>query len=213
MERDIQKRVDFWKQRNNPEEYLQLNSLLGKGHHTGAIFCTRKKIIPNEVKKIFMNSNRIAEIKNLPYGLTHLKCDNCYFDMNATFDFPPCLEILSLKNMDIWYEDFLNLLQKLPPTLKRLDISSTRFRTEWIPLLPKNLAWLDVSSTDIETYPFVNENTKVYYTNTPFNNKITQKKNQVKILKEDLMMKTWHPSRLMNWCFDEEEKTEWLSYA
>ena len=34
-----------------------------------------------------------------------------------------------------------------------------------------------------------------------------------KAIKEDLMIKTWHPSRLMNWCLDEEDRLDMLSYG
>lgn len=31
---------------------------------------------------------------------------------------------------------------------------------------------------------------------------------RLKIYEEELVVKTWHPSRLMNWCLDTEEKRD-----
>ena len=39
----------------------------------------------------------------------------------------------------------------------------------------------------------------------------TKAKSKIYDLKEDLIAKTWHPTRYLEWCFDEDEKAEFVS--
>jgi hypothetical protein len=39
----------------------------------------------------------------------------------------------------------------------------------------------------------------------------TKAKSKIYDLKEDLMAKTWHPTRYLEWCFDEDEKAEFIN--
>jgi hypothetical protein len=166
----VQQRVNFWKNLENHEnEWLHLNKMFYKIDR----YYFDTLLIPEETKKLFMRSNKVFHLKNLP-NLTHLNCSNCYFETNSEFAFPETLQFLSLEQIDIEPNTFIKLLKALPQNLEVLNVNETPFRSEYIEFLPKNLKVLKVNSTCIEEFPFVNPETKVSFEDTPYEKSLSR---------------------------------------
>jgi hypothetical protein len=207
----IQTRFQSWKRLPKHEDHwLHLNSLY---HKEGSHYFHENifKMIPKDVKKLFMSHNILGNLKNIPYGITHLHLGNCFFSYDYIYEFPPKLEFLSLRNADIMYGDIPRILKALPQNLHTLILCNTKFQDEWVCFLPRNLKVLNVRGTMITQYPFVNHNTKVLYEDTPYDTFLKKTKKRCMTLKEDLMIYTWHPNRMFDWCLDFEEQQELLS--
>ena len=73
-----------------------------------------------------------------------------------------------------------------------------------IKFVEKHKPW-DWFSISLNDFGYFNNNPIDYY---------KKRKNETikktKIIKEELIMKTWDPDRLINWCFDIEERKEWF---
>ena len=128
----------------------------------------------------------------------------------------------------------LTSLPPLPASLKVLYCSNTPLST--LPELPASLQELVCFKTPLTTLPELPASLKdLCCYNCP--NLIIQRKQDetiqdytkrwkviyeilrrdeiilcCKAVKEELMIKTWHPSRVIDWCWDEEEKAEWRQY-
>ncbi len=211
MDSTIPLRIKSWESLPNREDqWLHLNSLFHKDglkHFNENYF----KIIPPTVKKLFMSHNSLDGIKNIPSSVTHLHLGHCFFSFDRKYEFPPNLEFISLRNAEIMYWDIINLLKALPQNLHTLILCDTHFQDDWVCFLPKNLKILNVRGTMIQKYPFVSYDTKVLYEETPYEFSIKKAKENIKKIKEDLMIKTWETKRMFDWCLDIEDQEYLLS--
>ena len=157
--------------------------------------------LPTTLKYLRCNCNNIKKLpNNLPANLREIYCNNMpLIDLPDTL--PASLEILSCNNTMITC-----LPETLPTNLKGLYCNYTRLNS-----LPYNLPDRIINpilgeglwcyNTNLPN-PRQEESVKDYYTRITHEERETRKRilMRLRIVKEELIAKTWHTSRVVEWC-------------
>ncbi len=189
--------------------------------------------LPTGLKVLILNELKMLHtpITSLPDSLQHLRIQRC--SMNITIPSLP-----NLTHLNILHCPHLQQIKEFSDTLKNLVISGETECT-YLPALP-NITHLILSSSTLLHLPRLPESL-VYINcyklkNVPIKNEwepiadyvvrwnanIDRIENELErtrciqrcaAVKEALIARTWAMERLIDWCFDEEEKTEWMSCA
>ena len=144
----------------------------------------------------------------LPHSLKALDCSNCPL-LTTLPELPQSLAHLVCYNCPL-----LTTLPELQQSLEGLLCSNCPLLTT-IPELPQSLTWLDCDNCP--NLIFIPESALKYISSelleTINSNYLKWRQEQALnlfssktgLLYEDLIRKTWHPDRVVDWCWDTEE--------
>lgn len=182
--------------------------------------------LPSSLKVLKCHYTNISSLPELPSSLMVLFCANT--NISNLPEFPPNLVGLNCENINI------TSIPKLPSTLKYLTINKCKKLVDILEI-PQTLVTFSCEDTNLYLLPelldpwwmscrecpnlFVQsierESTESYIKRwQPIWEKMREIERRdetilrCKAVKEELMEKTWHPQRVFNWCFDEEEKLD-----
>ncbi len=164
--------------------------------------------IPEDRNLLWIHNNRAPLYLRVPDHIIELRLDDC---QEVYLEYlPDTLERLRIDNCKI------SSLSALPPNLKELFISEYLFLHCSIHYLPKNVVNVIIryEPNHRKRIKKINE---TIFTQEPedrikaVNCKLNRERSNscCKAVKEELMARTWATERIMDWCFDEEEKAEW----
>lgn len=192
----LQKIQEWIKAGNTAEDLklcrLRLTSLPPLPNSVKSFWCSNTLItslpeeLPSSLERLFCFETCIKKLPKLPNTLTLLLCFNS-----------PLIE-----------------LPELPLSLLHLSCSKTQISI--LPELPLKLKTFNVSKCPNLLIQLENEETVESYEKRwkPIREKFQRERNveRCKTVKEELMAATWHPDRMIHWCWDEEEKKKWGSF-
>jgi hypothetical protein len=188
--------------------------------------------LPHSVKELVLNQLNILQtpITSLPDSLQTLIINYCH--VSITLPFLP-----NLKYLDIQDCPKLQQIKRFSETLTKLVLTGQTECT-YLPPLPnithlilsfstlQHLPYLPESLVDIDCYVKIcpkrkkREPIKDYVVRWNANidrieNELARKRcvERCAAVKEALMARTWATERMVDWCWDEEEKAEWQSCA
>ncbi len=179
--------------------------------------------LPNSLQYLHCNGTQISYLPPLPDSLQFLNCS--YTQISSLPPLPNSLQYLFCSNIQI------TSLPSLPNSLQHLFCSNTQITS--LPPLPDTLRQLNCPYTQITSLPPLPDSLQyLYFYNCP-NLLLKKEKDEsvqnyearwkvvrealrreeaiqrCKAVKEELMTKTWHPDRYLQWCIDEEERSFW----
>lgn len=179
------------------------------------------RLPPTLTQLELLGNTRLARIDNLD-ALSNLKYLNLH-GCAALKTLPPLPPSLTTLNLS-----YCNVLESLPPLvgtkIRDLDIRWTRHLPR-LPLLPKSLYVLTASNSALAEFPVLpmtriphldldgscllerhpvlrmrpGETTRGYVTRIHSLQPAIRQKERLAILREELMMATWHPNRVSKW--------------
>ncbi len=171
------------------------------------------KRINHHTKWLYIGDLNIYTLPKLPDRIVNLQCG--WAPLSFLFELPSKLKVLNLINSP------LTFLPELPDGLKYLDCCGSQLTS--LPKLPSSLEYLDCRHTHLTSLPKLPDSLKrLYCTNTPLDlpmkqSETTQEyklrrkawreeqksmkriKKRNNILKEEIIMKAWHPDRMEKW--------------
>lgn len=165
---------------------------------------------PESVKNINLGDNNFVELPPLPKNLEVLSCLNN--NLSKLPHLPSSLVELYCNSNN------LTNMPELPPNLKVLYCSDNLFSE--FPPLPQTLIRFECKGCPNLVIQKRNEETIQDYEarlSVLRKQHLLQKEKDIlkdmtihktKMLKEELMIKTWHPNRMIKWCIDEQEKKD-----
>lgn len=153
--------------------------------------------LPASLCVLNVSCTNITSLPELPEGLQSLEIRNTRIrELPATL--PPHLHILNAAGTPI------ERIVSLPPRLYELDVKNcTRLRV--LPAnMPASLTWLTVTGCvslrlrlepreGVRSYA---ERWRKWWCHWHY--------------REELIAVTWHPRRMLDWCIDEEERSDWM---
>ncbi len=189
------------------------------------LICTETLIsslenLPPSLKKLHIDNTQISLLPELPLSLTELACSG--LSLTSLPNLPPNLKYLYISSTQI------SVLPELPNTLITLECGNSLLHS--LPNIPNNLHYIRCSGTNISEFPDFPDSLKVLICDECPNLFIQKKKDEApqqfqkrlkiineilrrdeiilrcKAIKEDLIIKTWHPKRMFDWCLDVEEQ-------
>ena len=145
--------------------------------------------LPDSVTSIDYNDNKITKLPILPPNLVRLDCSR----------------------------NPIKYLPALPKTIKNLCFGETKIdEFPELPFTPGNdIGFLSWWGTGIQPANTWGKDLTKAYKKWQESNALKEKERKIKqckVLKEDLMIKTWETSRHIDWCLDIEEQAEWRYY-
>ena len=158
--------------------------------HTGFVeLChlglTELPPLPDNIKSLWCNGNRLTRLPPLPSQLTQLRCDG-----NQLTSLPPLPPYLRLLRCD---SNSIDVLPPLPEPLRALWCHHNRLMT--LPVLPPYLGDLLCDGNQLPPQ-LPQESPHSYERRLRDHESKTRTTYRVKVFKEDLMMNRWHPHRV-----------------
>jgi hypothetical protein len=147
--------------------------------------------LPKMLVRFLSNNNKIRYIKtHFPENLQALN-----ISCNRLKMLPENLPN-NLLYLDCSYNNLTHLPENIPDKLYSLNCTHNR--------ISENMAFNSI----IENIPIYMIRWKSWWEEQKNINQ-EQKHNEIKIYKEELIKRTWHPSRFIRWCLDINEQREW----
>ncbi len=173
--------------------------------------------LPQTLVRLHVCQTKLTSLPPLPPNLRELSASNTPLALLP--DLPNSLQWLECSSTNI------QIIPALPPNLYFLACSYLEIET--LPPLPSTLSFLychtcpnlliesEVGET-VQEYEArwkpIREIIEIQRKQREERETLERNTNRCKQIKEMLMEKTWHPDRYLQWCIDEEERIEWLSY-
>ena len=166
--------------------------------------CENVSIIPELPQSLTLlicwNCPLLTTLPELPQSLKELGCERCSFTI-----FPKLPQ--SLTNLCIWNCPLLTTLPELPQSLRVFYFYTCPLLTT-LPELPQLLTY--VNCEGCTSLIFIPESAVKYmspglYLKWRKEQTLKWFSSTTGIVYEELIRKTWHPSRIIDWCWDTEE--------
>ena len=166
--------------------------------------------LPTSLLELYIhNGDVLHSVTYLPPRLRVLIVVNDHSVATTLPPLPPTLCSLFLSDTNI------SSLPSLPPALKELTIKHTPVLV--LPPLPASLTTL--AAEEVLLQREVCESIADYEERwIPVRERIAEEESRARCMercdffKEDLMIRTWRGDWMMDWCLDEEEKSDWRLY-
>jgi hypothetical protein len=176
------------------------------------LICNLNKIhtinnLPKSLKRLVINYNQLKTLDNLPSNLEYLDCADNKLEMIQSFP-------LNLKDLNCSCNCLKNL-PNLPKNLKKLYVEYNYLTS--LPPLNEGLITVSYHNNSIGLLNYVPYSLETIFNDTQKPNKFifsyletlrsTAEKqrcmNRTRKIKEELMMKVWHPDNLEKWLAQE----------
>jgi hypothetical protein len=181
--------------------------------------------LPNSLHTLYADNTKLVFLPNIPSSLSVLNLCSTYI-----LSLPPLSQRLEYMNVS---NSRIQRLPTLPSSLTELYLENTPVRYLPEPL-PPTLLILHCKKTPLEECPPLPQSCKYYLFDSPLSKELIgccshedcllalskhrrkkskeRQQQRCQHVKEELMAKTWHSKRMIQWCFDMEEQKEWLCH-